>query len=741
MKKIYFNITTLLTIFIISLLLFTSNSVIAQISYGGLPLSYNVKLKKAIPFEILQKVDVNKLLMEDTVNSKLKGKPLRFAKNINVNYNTENSGVWDTLPNGNKIWRLGIKSEGAYSIGLTFNKYYLPSNSKIFIYNINKTQLLGAFTNKNNKRSKILSVSPVIGDAIIIEYNEPKNVAFKPLLNINQVAHDYKGIFNNLKIKDGQYGLSGSCNVDINCTEGGEWQTEKHSVCRIIINNSELCTGALINNTKNDGTPYFLTANHCIGSENMAEKSIFYFNYENPSCNDTIDPDPYTGSIQSLSGSYLKATKNDSLGKLDFSLVELSSPPPKDYKPYYSGWDRSDTPAMNTVCIHHPQGDVKKISKDNNPPVSASYTGYDSNTHWKIQSWEVGTTEGGSSGSPLFNENHRIVGDLTGGEASCDYPFNDYFEKISDSWNDYSEISQQLKNWLDPNNSGVTTIDGYDPYSTVVTDLLTLNNFGVNDSAALYLANEGGYLSGNNVYGDLAKAEYYDSTAYKYRNVIQGIYVYFGVATGSKSNITFSIWKDNNGTPGEQIATITKPISSIVTDVANHLNTYVEFTKPVTIPGPFYAGVVLPQVSGDTLAIVTNTVGEAKINTAWEKNSSGQWSPYNSDNSWGIVLNQAIWPVVGYVTTSINNLIEKKPIIKIYPNPASNYVFVDLSNINHNAELFVYNSFGVLINKYDKNKTNSNLLKIDFTAYPAGLYLIQVITKNSKIVKKVLIVK
>ncbi len=375
MKNRTLNKTLLSAIFINLLFLFASNSIIAQISDGGLPLSYNINLKKAVPFEVLENFDVKKLLIEDTINSKLKGKPLRFAKTFSVNYNTENSGVWDTLPNGNKTWRLGIKSKGAYSLSFTFNKYYLPPNSKIFVYNIDKSQLLGAFTDKNNKKSQILSISPVKGDAIIIEYNEPAKVAFKPLLNIIQVAHDYKGIFNYLRTKDGQYGLSGDCNVDINCNEGSEWQKEKHSVCRIIIDNSELCTGALINNTKNDSKPYLLTANHCIGSENRAETSIFYFNYENISCNDTIDPNPSPSSIQSVSGSYLKATKNDSVGKLDFSLIELSTPPPIAYKPYYSGWDRSASPAMRTVCIHHPQGDVKKISKDNEAPVSNTYTG------------------------------------------------------------------------------------------------------------------------------------------------------------------------------------------------------------------------------------------------------------------------------------------------------------------------------------------------------------------------------
>lgn len=741
MKKTCFTITTLLTIFIISLLLFTSNSVIAQISYGGLPLSYSVKLKKLIPFELMKNVDVNKLLLEDTINTQLKGKPLRFAKKINVNFNTENSGVWDTLPNGNKIWRLGVKSNGAYSIGITFNKYYLPPGSNFFVYNVNKSQLLGAFTNKNNKQSQVLSISPVKGDAIIIEYNEPKNVAFKPLISLNQVAHDYKGIFNYLNTKDGQYGLSGDCNVDINCDEGLEWQKEKHSVCRIIINNTELCTGALVNNTNNDGKPYLLTANHCIGSESLAEKSIFYFNYENLSCNDTIDPNPISSSIQSLSGAYLKATKNDTAGQLDFSLVELSTQPPLSYKPYYSGWNNTSLPAMKTVCIHHPQGDAKKICKDNDYPVVDTYTGYDANSHWKIINWELGTTEGGSSGAPLFNETHHIVGNLTGGEATCEYPYNDFFAKLSNSWSDYSDYSQQLKHWLDPNNSGVSSLNGYEPTSDEPTDIISLSNFNEGDTATLYIANAGGYLAGNNAFGDLAKAEYYDSTSYGYRNVITGVYIYFGVATGNKSNVSFSIWNDNNGAPGKIIGTATKPISSIVTDVNGNNNTYVEFANPVAITGSFYAGVILPQEAGDSLAIVTNTQYNAKINTAWEMNYLEQWMPFNSDNSWGIALNQAIWPVVGYVSTSIDNLPKEKTDVNVYPNPSSENVFVDISNINKQSDIYVFNNFGTLVKKIDKNKINNNLVKINFNEHPAGLYLIQIISDKSKIVKKVLIVK
>jgi lysyl endopeptidase len=154
--------------------------------------------------------------------------------------------------------------------------------------------------------------------------------------------------------------------------------------------------------------------------------------------------------------------------RLDFTLLELSVMPPASYSPYYIGWDRSGRVPTNTTCIHHPNGDVKKISVDFDSPITASYSDtkytFDVGTHWRIDEWDLGTTEGGSSGSPLFDENHRLIGDLTGGEASCSSSVNDYYAKFSENWDNYSEADEQLKFWLDPLNLGVVTLDGVDPY-------------------------------------------------------------------------------------------------------------------------------------------------------------------------------------------------------------------------------------------------------------------------------------
>ncbi|OQX98446.1 MAG: hypothetical protein B6I20_11070 [Bacteroidetes bacterium 4572_117] len=435
-------------------ILFSVINISAQINYGGKPLSFGNKNLKSIPVFYTPKVNYQQMIQEDEEAGNTK--PFRFGKTHKALLNPENSGVWFELPTGERIWRLQIKSENAYAVGLFCEKFNLNKGTKLFIYSTDQSIVKGAFTSLNNKTSGVFSTIPLPGDEIVLELNVPKNVGYGNF-EVSGIVHDYKNTFGK---SEGSTKASGSCNVNINCPEGDDWQIEKRSVLKYTFiqgSNSYLCTGALINNTRHDATPYLLTANHCISSESVANSAVFIFNYESETCNGT------SGSAsQTVSSSSLTATPSS--GNLDFSLLTLSSTPPIEYSAYFAGWNRGTGPASSTVCIHHPGGDVKKISLDYDPTTTGNYgSGYITNSHWQIHEWDVGTTEGGSSGSPLFDQNHRIVGDLTGGEASCSYNYNDYYAKFDVSWDYYSDAAQQLKAWLDPDNTGAITLDGFDP--------------------------------------------------------------------------------------------------------------------------------------------------------------------------------------------------------------------------------------------------------------------------------------
>jgi len=431
----------------------------AQISHGGTPLFKTGKLKSELSTIYLPLFKMTEMVKgSEQAEGESILKHAQYAYRFNVTYNLLNSGKWQVLDDGRRVWRLSISSSGAYSLGLIFSKFKLPSGGQLFVYNNQSDRILGGYNEKNNKKSGKFSIEPLQGDDLTIEYIEPLQPDFIAELEIESVLHDYKNIFNKLNGEESLVKTSGSCNININCTEGDEWQVEKQAVCHILYN-GWIATGTLINNTSLDGRPFLLTAHHVINNQDDADEAIFYFNYEAADCESSSGD-----KSNSISGSSLLATTN----RLDFALLELSVMVPASFSPYYAGWDRSGRVPLNTTCIHHPNGDVKKISFDYDSPVTASYSDtdytFDVGTHWRINEWDLGTTEGGSSGSPLFDENHRLIGDLTGGEASCSSSVNDYYAKFSESWDNYDETDQQLKFWLDPLSLGVETLDGIDPY-------------------------------------------------------------------------------------------------------------------------------------------------------------------------------------------------------------------------------------------------------------------------------------
>ena len=440
---------------IVLLFFISALSVNAQIQSGGQPRSFTNKPYYNLLAEKMPTVP-------GTTKSAItqKNGRMQFAHPFAVKLNPQNSGLLKTLKNGDKWWRLKIESEGAYSLNILFDTFEIPEGAALFIYNQERTEVLGAFTSANNKKSKKLAIAPINGSVLFVEYFEPKTAIFKGNLNISQVNHAF------IKTLKGTNGLndSGNCNININCETGNLWQQEKRAVVKLIINGIYLCTAALLNNEQSNATPYLLTANHCISDQNEAENTVFYFNYEVPICGT-----PKANELQTISGADLVAT----VGNIDFALLKLTNSPPANYRPYFAGWDVTDQISTPVVSIHHPSGDVKKISVASTPIYTATFPEtpqeYLSNSHWQIPAWSEGTTEGGSSGSPLFNTKHQIIGDLTGGDASCAYNFDDYYSKISFAWNYHPEENRQLKHWLDPLNTGIRSLAGHDPYAEALS--------------------------------------------------------------------------------------------------------------------------------------------------------------------------------------------------------------------------------------------------------------------------------
>ncbi len=447
----------------------------SQINNGEKPYSFKNKIN-AVKVEnnnqekiILPPLDLNKLKKED-VEDEANGIPPRFGFPHKVNIDLSNSGKWLTLENGDRIWKLEIHCPSAKSINLLYDEYWLPDNAEFYIYNSSKTHYLGGYTKANNKGPKQkpgkFGTGLVYGSKIILEYYEPKEVMGKGIISINYVVHGYRyiDILNELEALE-SFGSSGACQVNVNCSpEGDEWQDEKTSVALVLVSGTRWCTGSLINNVRQNGIPYFLTANHCLSGWAVSDPLdaitnpdgsdwSFYWNYESPGCNNGTDFTP-----PSTSGATLVANNSAS----DFALFILTESP-YDLSPqrqlYFNGWERNN-PSQGGVGIHHPAGDIKKIATHDTVPWS--YGNY-----WRLYWAETpngfSVTEGGSSGSPLYNSNNRVIGQLFGGSSiNCSDPANDVavYGKISVSWNNSTDSRRRLRDWLDPGNTNTMSLDG-----------------------------------------------------------------------------------------------------------------------------------------------------------------------------------------------------------------------------------------------------------------------------------------
>lgn len=441
--------------------LFYSNIATAQLSQGGKPWSFDKTSQQAtqIQFKNLPPFDLSVLKAEDEINSNNKG-PFRFGYNHYVNYNLKNSGKWTILANGDRVFELGIKSNDAISLNLAFDDFYIPEGAKLFIYTHDKKFVIGAFTKQNNDSSKKFATDLIPGPALVIEYYEPAAVTNQGRLSLFRVTHGYRGI---KEFTEKSFGDGGSCQMNVNCALGANWQEQKRGVVCLVVGGSEFCTGSLVNDVPQDAKPYVLTANHCSSSNDFATW-VFRFNWEAPGC---PDPASSPSTAQSLNASTLRARDAGT----DFCLVEITGgliggTVPPAYTPYFSGWSALNVPAVTEIAIHHPSGDIKKISEALTPATTSTYNSADC---WKTGQWTTGCTEPGSSGSPLFDQNKRIIGQLYGGPSSCGASptnMNDYYGKFSTSWLGGGTNSTQLKVWLDPGNTGATTTDGFDPNST-----------------------------------------------------------------------------------------------------------------------------------------------------------------------------------------------------------------------------------------------------------------------------------
>jgi len=766
MKKIFYSA-------LFSSLLFNS---FAQIVDFGLPQTVRGKINKTKVFAQMPAVDADAQMIQDEQN-RIGGidKVFRFGVEHVVNTNILSEAFKQTLPNGDVVYQYGINCPEAVSINLIFNQFELASGAKLYLVANDGKSYSGAYTTLNNNAAKILGTELVYDQKAIIELVEPKAVVGQSILNLGTVIHGYRSLD---ELAEKALGTSGDCNVDVNCPIGTGWENQRNASA-LVVSGGAGCSGSLVHNTTGTIIPHYITANHC-GTANTGAW-VFRFRWERTAANAicaAANNNSNNGPTNlTITGCVLRANNSSS----DFILVELNTAPDPSWGIYYNGWDNSDELTVTQATgIHHPDGDIKKICRENDAPTQqvTPFNGNANTNVWYIANWDSGVTEPGSSGSPLFDQNHRTIGVLAGGGSACsgtvDNNQYDIYGRFGTAWDLGTTPATRLKEWLDPSNSGVTFIDGVDPSGPgltidggiqnpigisgticggLITPQISIFNAGSDPltSATIAYGFDGNTNQTYNWTGNLAQFGN-EAISLPTQTLASGNHTF--TANITASNGSSDVGSSNNSLTSNFTTVVngeTVDLNLILDQYGSEITWEVlDVTNTVLYSGGGYsdgaAGSTTPVNATFCLAPgcynfkIMDSYGDGVSST---NNPSGS---YTITNYGGTILAELTAANANFGSTNTTQFcvtssagIEEYLLsqsISIAPNPATDILNIQAKNNNQIEAISIYNLAGQLL---IEKSVNEKQTRIDIATLSGGMYIVKIQTQFGLIAKEIVV--
>jgi len=543
----------------------------------------------------------------------------------------------------------------------------------------------------------------------------------------------------------GNFGGSESCNNDISCFP--DWDIESDAVALVLLSTgTEWCSGSLLMNANSNFTPYFLSAFHCIDATNPdgnlsateisnAENWMFKFQYKRSSCNGNTATTGIT-----FNGAIFRSGWNIS----DFVLMEMNNSPIGNSEFTCLGWDRSGLTPTSGTCIHHPAGDVMKISFEQNQFQMSSWGAI--NNHWLLN-FDNGVVQKGSSGSPIFDQNRRVVGQLHGNQnynpnlSFCLQTRAEY-GCFHLSWNGGGTNTTRLSNWIDPNNTGImTTNTSRYPSLSGPSQICNQGAYTINylppGASVTWSSSPTGYLQ--LVSGQGTSTAIFSKISNKNNIIISAVI--------SINGASFTIYKSGiqTGTPLSSFEKYDAATDFQVTRVFVNKNYYFygvenaieddDYQWTITSPSPY--------------PVTTAIDGRQAYYTASKVGSHLVTLQYNGACGWSDIYSEYV-----------NFEPSKKTLLALSPNPATEIVTVavtenastdnsilSLNNSDQNTiETDYHGTYKIQL--WNENsglvktlKSEQSKLQISLSGLPKGMYYVHLIIEGKTITKKILWLK
>lgn len=657
----------------------------------------------------------------------------QFAQCRKINASANNSGSLASFDDGLLTWVVGFCTSWCESINVTLANAHLAPDETIYVYSPSGNQVQ-TFTWNDNQPNGYLQSLPIVSDSLIVEFHSASGRAPEfcvQSVNLGFLPTELSGLpltRANRNKALGSVGASAECNINASCYPDAVNLTR--ATCRLLINGNLFGTGELIRNTADDATPYILTSAHCLGDEEF-KTCIARFGFEYSKCQD----EAAFASYEEISG----ATQEVFIESRDVALLRLSKAPSAAMRPYWVGWNLEQKQTGKPFCIHHPSGDAMKVSVAADLVEGESYNGksafgkaFDRYMHWRVTKWAVGTTEGGSSGSGLYNKQYQLIGCLSGGNASCGVLSSDYFWQLGKSWFATGSTSKTLADCLDPLNTGTTSVTGTYYLGAVPQDVFNVNTQS-NPISELLLDSEG-YVVGNNDYHTEFVAEQFDTHSEAFK--VEGVYV----ASSRKQQYQTAspeliIWSDKNGQPDQVIyrQTISR------TKFANRSMIYIELDEPQLLTGRFYVGVSIVESSRSSERAAYYYYKGTEQNTAFIF-ANGAWRTYD-------YFVPRIKTTEEQPAQPVNcGLFFGLRVQKSTADTVSNTRLEDVSIVRHNHVLHIRSNeiLGLGLTSangskcYEANELRVQHATVDMQGLASGIYVLQVHLPSGKRTFKIL---
>lgn len=662
-----------------------------------------------------------------------------FAHTVETDIDIIKEGTHTTWADGTEVWRYRVRSTGAKSLGFFFEDFELPQGALLYIYSTSDQEnMIGGFGAENNNQHRSLPIQPILADDVVIELQSPRGS--QPKLRLTELSHGVRSIEWLLRTTGPRAGTpaSMSCIPEVACHP--EYRDIAQSVVIILTSDGAIGTGSLVNNSAHDGRPLVLTASHVFAenfkhgprdfkalAERLSERAIFFFNFQTPMCDSSIQP----SGLQSVANATLVGFHQHS----DIALVELSQRPPVAYRAHYAGWSAEPNINEAHANIHHPYGYTKRINFTLSPlkwvtyPGAPNYPPFGADQHLMVRNWDIGSTQPGSSGSPLLDSQHKIIGVLSGGFSECHNTQSDYFAVLRQLWhaNDGDKAeAEKIISALDPVSKGGNTscvaLGGDKGGATTPVRLTNMTIPPSNKSLLEQLPQlERSTLLGTGN-GVTAVGESFRVPAGSH---VYGVYLMLKGSVKSEEKLLLTIYGE-----GGSIKLPTREVSmdmnlekgkSFSEDPNRLQELFVSFDTPMEVVGEETLIIALETQSiPEGVSLVHQQKDDARANTMmWQV--GGKWVPFTQQNSQTGV---SLWidPLVSHAQLKTPEVEE--PRVKLLPHTNPDKMILKL-NGKGPYHLNVYTLLGEPV--YSDSAAEANIMIIPRKALEgAGLLILKV---------------